>query len=288
MAFTRSAKGKSRMAIMEWLATQGLDALELQMTYGPRTKPETCRELRAVAADHGIRLSVHASYFIVLTSDDPQKVRRSIDTLKVTSDLAGELGAKEVVLHPGSVYGHPGRALDHFVSNAGQFLTEYGDSGAGIFVETAGKTGQLGSVDEILAMSAALANVHPCIDFGHVHARTLGTLRSSEAVGSVVRQVGNFLLSRPDKRVHFHYTPIHFGPKGEIQHRAINDRRPSADDLFAAHAHPEEGFYHPRVANVAPWLRALSINATVISETHNSQEEGACALRDAVLMRQAA
>lgn len=288
-AFTRSPNGRSRAAIMEWLARLGLDALELQMTYGPRTKIETCRELRRLASDHGVKLSVHASYFIVLTSSDETKVRRSIDTLKTTCDLASELDADVVVLHPGSIYGDAGRAMDCFIANASRFLSEYGSSGPGIFIETAGKLGQLGSVEEIFTMSAALSNIHPCVDFGHVHARTLGTLATHEAVGSLFGTLRDFLKKHTEKRVHFHFTPIHYGSKGEIQHRAINDRVPSQPrDLFSSLKDTDDGYFHPRVANVAPWLVGFSTNATVISETHDSQEEGARALRDAYLMRQAA
>lgn len=286
LAFTRTPMGRSRHNIMRWLSDLGLSALELQMTYGPRTKVETCRDLRQIAAEYGITLSVHASYFIVLTSPYPDKIRRSIDTLKTTCDLAEELGASVVVLHPGSIYGGiASAAQDRFLTNASTFLAEYGTDGAGVFIETAGKLGQLGSVNEILDISAGLANIHPCIDFGHVHARTLGTLSNRDAIDRLGLQIDQFLAAHSQKRIHFHFTPIHYGPRGEIQHRAIDDRYPTdPEDLFARDAE----LFHPRPENVAPWLKAFQGDATVISETHNSQEQGALALKAAATLSLAA
>jgi deoxyribonuclease IV len=63
------------------------------MTFGPRLRKETCIEYRDLSRDHGITLSIHASYFIVFTSDDAAKVARSADTLKRTFELPDLLGA---------------------------------------------------------------------------------------------------------------------------------------------------------------------------------------------------
>jgi len=282
LAYKASEHGRSRFAIMPWLADLGLDALELQMTYGPRTTVENCRNLRCAASDHGITLSVHASYFIVLTSSDNAKIRRSIDTLKRTCDLAGELGATVAVLHPGSTYQGADAALARFIDNATQFEAEYGRSTVGVFVESAGKLGQLGSVPEILSIAGALSGFHPCIDFGHVHARTLGGLATADAVGSLFRTLEGFMFANPGKRWHFHFTPIHYGAKGEIQHRAIHDRYPVLEpaQAGAVGASSADGYYHPRPGNVARWFKGITRDTTVISETHNSQEQGATALRD--------
>src|SRR4051812_23254451 len=186
-AFTRSQYKKDRIDILRWLVDLRLDAFELQMTYGPRTKPENCLRFRHLSEETGVMLSVHASYFIVFTSDDQTKIAQSNDTLKRTYDLADQLGAKTVVLHPGPLYGSSNSdPLDRFVENAGQCLHEIGRTEVGLFVETAGKVGQLGSVDEILEICDRVDGAYPCIDFGHVHARTLGTLEEPQAIEAMV------------------------------------------------------------------------------------------------------
>ncbi|WP_041801802.1 TIM barrel protein [Rhodopseudomonas palustris] len=292
-AFKESKYRKNRFDVLHWLVDLQLDAFELQMTYGPRMTAENCVLFRQMSEATGVRLSVHASYFIVFTSDDPAKILQSEDTLKRTYEAAERLGARTIVLHPGPLYGASGsEPLERFVENTGNCLNSIGRTDIGLFVETAGKVGQLGSVDEILEICTRLDGTFPCIDFGHVHARTLGTLEDPAAVDAIASQLELYLQSRDNLRIHFHYTPIHFGQRGEIQHRAIHDRYPplAQQSLFGTSTPGEQsrdGLFHPRVEPVAAALARLCVASrmdfTVISETHDSQEEGAAALRDAVI-----
>lgn len=285
-AFAKTPYRKDRLKILHWLSTLGLNALELQMTYGPRTNVNTCREYRTIAEELGIRISVHASYFIVLTSRDSAKLERSRDTLKRTYELCEALGADVIVLHPGPLYGEDAPAvLSRFIDNLGQCLKDIGRAEIGLFVETAGKVGQLGSVDEILQM-CRIPGVFPCIDFGHVHARTLGTLQSPTAIDDLFAKLRAHGKQHPSSRIHFHYTPIHYGPRGEITHKALNDTYPlsaqiSLPLLNSDQVQSADRLFHPRVEPVANGLRGLGIDCTVISETHDSQEEGALALKEA-------
>ena len=284
-AFSESKYGKKREQIFLWLKDLGLEALELQMTYGPRMKLETCITYKELSEETGVKLSIHASYFIVLTSNNREKIDRSIDTLKKTYDLSHLLGSQAVILHPGPLYkDDPNDVMSRFIDNAGRFILEYGKTEVGLYIETAGKLGQLGSVSEILDISRQLEGVYPCIDFGHIHARTLGGLEEEGEIHKLVDGIVEFLSKEKDAKIHFHYTPIHYGPRGEIQHRSIDDRYPKLDqlDLFGASkigVGSSDGYYHPRVAPVANALRKINIDATVISETHNSQERGALALK---------
>ena len=287
-AFALSPYRKERLKIVNWLSDLGLDALELQMTYGPRTRPEVCREYKALADDYGISLSVHASYFIVFTSDDGAKIERSSDTLKRTYELCDILGADLAVLHPGPLYGgSPYDAMERFVENASTCLDQIGETDIGLFVETAGKRGQLGSVDEIIEIGNRIPLAFPCIDFGHVHARTGGTLKTSSSVRALFLKLKAHGYLSPESRVHFHFSPVDFGPRGEKKHKRIDDTYPaSSAPLLPGFEVPgvdvSGELYHPTVDSVAPALCDFSPRCTVISETHNSQEEGALALREAV------
>lgn len=282
-AFWESPYRRDRARIFQWLSELGLNAFEIQMTYGPRTKEETCIEYRSLAEEFGIRISVHAAYYIVLTSDEPDKIARSTDTLRRTFDLAELLGAETIVLHPGSLYGQASKDIQNrFIENAGKFFEKHGDATADLFIETAGKIGQLGSVDEILSISKELPRVHPCIDFGHVHARTLGTLNEAESVSQLSRRIRAFLDGNPGKRVHFHFTPIHYGQRGEIQHRAVEDVHPElteAEDVNAIGVSPAGTPFFPRPEHVAEAIHAHGFNTTLISETRDSQERGARAVQ---------
>ena len=272
LAFTARPEAKDRGAVFAWLRSVGLDAIELQMTYGPRMTAEQGRRYRALAIADDIKISIHGSYYIVLASPDPAKVLRSVDTLLRTYEQADILGAREIVLHPGSLYGAPeADASRRFAENLERFMAQLGKTDISLMIETAGKVGQMGSVDMILDVAATIKGVGPCIDFGHVHARSLGGLETADAIAQVFARIDEFQRSNPDTPTHFHYTPIHYGPRGEIQHRALSDIDGVSNKPF-----------HPRPEPVAAGLAALSGRFTIISETHNSQEKGAIRLKSLI------
>src|SRR4051812_25782116 len=110
-AFSNSRFKKNRLKIFEWLKEVGLDAFEAQMTYGPRTLKETCLEIKNISFELGIKVSIHASYFIVFTSNDQKKIEQSIDTLKRTFELANIMNSDVIVLHPGPLYGEEAKEI---------------------------------------------------------------------------------------------------------------------------------------------------------------------------------
>lgn len=272
LAFTDRPEAKDRSAVFAWLRSIGLDAIELQMTYGSRMTADQGRRYRALAMADDIKISVHGSYYIVLASPDPAKVLRSVDTLWRTYEQADILGAREIVLHPGSLYGaSEADAARRFTENLERFMVRLGKTDTSLMIETAGKVGQMGSVDMILDVAATVKGVGPCIDFGHVHARTLGGLETPDAIAHVFEKIDTFQRVNPDTPTHFHYTPIHYGPRGEIQHRALSDTDSGSSKLF-----------HPRPEPVAAGLAGLSGRFTIISETYNSQEKGAIRLKSLI------
>jgi deoxyribonuclease-4 len=246
-----------------------------------------CQQYREASERLGITLSVHASYFIVLTSDEEEKVSRSIDTLKKTYELAEALGSRVVVLHPGPLYGKDplevGKVLRANISRA---LAEIGPTDIGLYLETAGKKGQYGSVDEVLDLSDQLKGVYPCIDFGHVHARENGSLTSLKAVRQLfecIRSRGYFGVKR---KIHMHYSPVKYGPRGELCHKKITDLNDDSigrtADLFSPRTDRMDGEaqrYSPSVEHVAACIKEFRVKCTLISETLDSQEEGALALK---------
>ena len=62
LAFTARPEAKDRGAVFAWLRSVGLDAIELQMTYGPRMTAEQGRRYRALAIADDIKISIHGSY----------------------------------------------------------------------------------------------------------------------------------------------------------------------------------------------------------------------------------
>lgn len=278
-AFHKSKYSKNRIDILYWLKDLGLHAFEMQMTYGPRMLEENCKEYRQLSNALNISLSIHAAYYIVLTSSVEKKVTQSIDTLKRTFELADLLGVEKIILHPGPLYDKPPDiAFDNLMHNLQIFFNSIGKSPINLFLETAGKVGQFGSVNEIIDTCKNFEDCQPCIDFGHVHARTRGTLKKEEKIDAIFNDLDNYVKSKPKGKLHFHYTPIDYGPRGEKVHKALKDNYPIDSQFgfpFYEDQNSNNGHYHPRFEPIVNNIHKHKINGTMISETHDSQEEGA-------------
>ena len=71
-------------------------------------------------------------------------------------------------------------------------MAQLGKTDISLMIETAGKVGQMGSVDMILDVASTVKGVGPCIDFGHVHARSLGELETPDAMAQAAEAARSF------------------------------------------------------------------------------------------------
>jgi len=87
---------------LEMYAELGFRAAEVLFTYGVYIKErEDALRIGRVAKKLGICLSVHASYFVNLNSEDKRKVEASKKRILRCCEVASWLGAKRVVFHAG-------------------------------------------------------------------------------------------------------------------------------------------------------------------------------------------
>lgn len=282
ISFFDDPRGKDRLRIYEWLNILNIDAFEVQMTYGPRMSTENCKSHKEKAESYGIALSIHAAYYIVLTSKEKLKIDRSKDTLLRTYERADLMAANKIVLHPGPLYGEKEyEVLMRFCDNLNDFMNDLGPSKVGLYLETAGKCGQLGSVDDILFSVANIPNTYPCFDFGHIHARERGSLYNGEKIDILFEKIKSSYGY--DNKIHFHYTPIEYGKKGEIQHKALtdknNNRYSDTLSLFEEDTEINLDLYYPRFERIILNMAIYGVSGTIISETHNSQEVGAMEMK---------
>lgn len=279
-AFWDSLLAASRLDAPEWLASLQLDLLELQMTYGPRMKPDTAKALHENALRFGVTLTIHASYFIVLTSSDETVVDRSIATLEKTCQLAALCGAQRIVLHPGSAYSCRDDALDRFIANCRRFVSNYMPDGIALYPETAGKRGQVGSLEDILHICSEVPRCLPCLDFGHLRAFNLGGYDTAKAVLETILTVRERLGASAVENLHAHIAPIEFGGRGEIRHRAYDESEGARPQASLFESSTCLAPYLPRPEILAEAAYAAGAPLWIVSECHDSQEKGAIAMRN--------
>ena len=173
---------KTSLEVPEYTAKMGLNAFEYQCGRGVRLGLDKAAKMAALAAPKDILFSVHAPYYISMSSLEEDKRLNSIQYLLQSAAVCRALGGKRIIFHSGSC-GKQSReaalekALDT-MRRAVEALDEAGFADMTLCPETMGKVGQLGTLDEVLALCGVDERITPCIDFGHLNARTLGGIQS--------------------------------------------------------------------------------------------------------------
>lgn len=249
---------KSSLDAPKWLhETMGVDAYEYQCGNGVRISEATAAQLGANAVEHGIKLSLHSPYYISLTNLD--NMDKNIGYVLQSCKAAKAMGADRIVIHSGST---TGRAREDALADAKTTLLEciksadaegYGE--ITLCPETMGKINQLGDFDEVMALCSLDERLLPCIDFGHLYARTLGALEGYEATAALFDKMENLLGRERASRFHSHFSHIEYSKGGEKKHLILEDTSFGPDFRPLARLLAERG-YAPRIISESAGTQA--------------------------------
>lgn len=236
-----------------WLKARGLDAYEYQAGNGLRAGEKSMRRVGEEAARNGIALSLHAPYFISLSSVEPEKRQNSIGYITESLRAAEWLGADIIVVHTGSAAKISRETAMGYASDTLIKLLESTDSKVRIGLETMGKLNQLGTLSEVLTLCKIdKSRLYPVVDFGHLNCR--GRLHSGvfddpdepDAVGgvfvtaddyrAVFDRIANELGDGYAKTLHCHFSKIEYTKSGEKKHVRFEDEgfEPAFEPLLEA------------------------------------------------------
>lgn len=213
-----SAAYKSSLAAPKWIAEFGLDAYEYQCGKGVNVGEVTARKLGENARASGIRLSLHAPYFINLANPAPESLEKTIGYIIAACQAADWMGATRVVIHSGALMKRTRReAMDIALTSMAAVVAACDGAGYGhitLCPETMGKINQLGDLDEVLELCQVDERLLPTVDFGHLYARSLGADQGEEATERVLDKMVAALGEERASRFHSHFSRIQFTPNG--------------------------------------------------------------------------
>ncbi len=260
--------GKSSADAPKWLAQLGLDCYEYQCGKGVHVGEDTARRVGQQAQEHGIALSLHAPYFINLANPDPDSLSKTTGYITGACLVAGQMGAERVIIHSGALMKRTRReALDTALSSLKHVLSVCDDMGFGhiaLCPETMGKINQLGDLDEVLELCCLDARLVPCVDFGHLYARSLGADDGAEAMDRILNRMEQVLGTERASRFHSHFSHIEFTPNGgEKCHRTFD----------------EDGGFGPDWTPLAKEVARRGWNPTFICESAGTQAQDAVTMK---------
>lgn len=219
---------KKTEQIAEYVQKMGLTAYEFQCGRGVRINEASFAKLKASAAQKGIALSLHAPYYISLSSVEEEKRRNSVNYILESARAVHLLGGDRIVVHSGSCSKMSREeALALAQESMGWALAALDAEGLShirVCPETMGKVNQLGTLEEVLALCSLDERMLPCIDFGHLNARTFGNSNTPEHFEAIFEAVQNKLGESRLKEFHSHFSKIEYTENGgEKRHLTFED-----------------------------------------------------------------
>lgn len=249
----------------QYLRNLGLNGYEVECGRGVRLS-ESAAELPRLAEANGLCITLHAPYFISLSSVEEEKRRNSVDYIVESAIAAKTVGARKIVVHSGSC-SKMSRAEACYLAkqtlkNAQAALDENGLSDIIICPETMGKINQLGTLEEVLELCGTDERFLPTVDFGHLNARTLGKIKTREDYAKMLDMIENALGHERLSRMHIHFSKIEYTGGGEKRHLTF------ADEV-----------YGPQYEPLLEEIHARGLEPSVICESAGTQAEDAAAMK---------
>ncbi len=218
---------KNSLDVPDYIVKMGLDCYEYQCGRGVNIGEEKARLLGEKAAKAGITLSLHAPYYISMSSTEEEKRDNSVNYILASARAVNAMGGDRIVVHTGSC-GKISRsdALDlalDTMRKAIAALDGEGLSNIHICPETMGKVNQLGTLEEVLELCLLDERLIPCIDFGHLNARDMGSLKSFADYENIFLKIKDKLGTDRLKSFHSHFSKIEYTTGGEKRHLTFED-----------------------------------------------------------------
>ena len=218
---------KHSLQVPEYVVKMGLDCFEYQCGRGVNIGLDKAKLLGTAAKEKGITLSLHAPYYISMSSVEEEKRLNSVNYILASARAVNAMGGDRIIVHTGSC-GKISReyALElakDTMTLAIKALDEEGLSNIHICPETMGKVNQLGTLYEVLELCKLDERLIPCIDFGHLNARDMGVLKTKADFEDIFVAIRDNLGNDRLKNFHSHFSKIEYTDGGEKRHLTFSD-----------------------------------------------------------------
>jgi deoxyribonuclease IV len=189
-----------------------------------------------LARDAGIVLSVHAPIAGFMGhAERGKKLNMSVGMLDHSAGVAKAAGAELVVFHPGYLLGRTREdAIDSVVEQLGELRErlEKKDRAVTFGVEVMGRVRELGTIDDVLAISSRLGWVRPVLDFAHMHATSDGAFTDVELFADALEAADAVI--EPGAPFHIHFSDIAYANRNETKHLPYGEGTLRAEPLGEA------------------------------------------------------
>ena len=208
--------GDSLKGIQE-IHDSGLDAVEIEFTYGVRMSNELAKKCGELAKKLNIAVSVHAPYYVNLASAEKKKIDASKKRILESCERGNFLEARYIVFHPGFYGKYSKEECYQMIKKQIIEMQDVIRKKAWDVIlapETTGKPSAFGDLDELLRLRKE-TKCSLCIDFAHMLART--GKRDYNEIFEKLKRAGI-------THIHSHFSGIEYTAKGERRHLLTQEK----------------------------------------------------------------
>ncbi len=203
-----------------------LGAMEMEFVHGVRMGKGAAEEVAKAASECGITLSSHAPYYINFCTTEEDKMANSRRNLFQSAEATHYAGGRITVFHPGfyqkltpaQAYAIAKKELSSLVET----LRQHGIRTV-LGAETVGKKSAFGSLQENIRLAQEIEQVEPVLDLSHLVARGDFPCRKEDDYRRLLAMVEHELPGWA-RHVHFHFSEINYGAKGELNHLPLGTK----------------------------------------------------------------
>ncbi|UCF13087.1 MAG: TIM barrel protein [Thermoplasmatales archaeon] len=197
-----------------------LNAIEIQFVRGLYVmSDEEAQIIREYSEENDMEVHVHAPYYVNLAGDG-EEIEMSFEKILRSAQMADNIGAKTVVIHPG-FYGENSekKTLKMIIKNSKKItgMIKKEKLKVKIGIETMGKKKVFGSIDEIIEVCKSVKGVIPAIDLAHIHSRGNGCLKERKDFEEIFEKLKALKL----KHYLIHITGVLYENGNELYHLPI-------------------------------------------------------------------
>lgn len=257
---------KSSADAPAWIAKQGLSAYEYSFGRGISISDSKANVIGSKGKEYDVAISVHAPYYINFANPSDEMAEKSYDYVINSCRKVREFYGERVVFHPASV-GKMNRkdAVELTkvrLERLADIIKANKMDDCLFCPETMGKINQIGDVEEITEFCKIADFYIPTIDFGHINARTYGSLKTADDYEQIILHIINNLGVERANKIHIHFSKIEYSAGGEVKHLTFEDT-----------------FFGPEFAPLAQILKKHNLSPVIICESDGTQADDAIAMK---------
>jgi len=169
-------------------------------------------KIKDLASKYDIELSLHFP-------DLPEQVD---DILKIYSTVSSLMGCRIFFIRPNFYYRMPKAQAHKLVVYKINEIVSSLDVKPRIGIETTGRIDELGSLEDVIDITKRTQSTEPVINWGNIHARGAGALRTEEDFNKILSLLRTQLSSNYIRNMFCVFSGVSYGPSGLIKEIPIN------------------------------------------------------------------